>query len=794
MKETPYLPDFTKVSELLQGFYLSTGLAVSILDLEGNVLALSDWQKICKNFHRVNPDSCKRCLESDTILASKIKDGEKYHLYKCLNGLVDVVVPIEINDIHIANLYSGQFLFEEPDRDFFIKQAETFGFEKKKYLQALDQVPIVSKEKAKDAMTFLSNLILQTSEMTMQIIEHEKQHDRNIDLLSKTAMQFVEFPQNRNIYDFIGEQISEFVGKDAYIVVNSVDQNTGISTIQSIPGMEKIAGKITKFLGRHPIGMQFDLEDDKVHYQDGKVHVYDEGLYGILLKALPKTVCKSFEKLANIKKIFICDLAKKEHFLGSVIIFQKANVRELKNQQLIETFIKQASIAVLKRQAEEALKESEEKYRLMAENSSECLWSMDNQLHFTYLSPAIEQMTGFKPEEWEGTFLGSHFTKKEVDRVAAIAKEHIKNCKISKHRSFESKMITKTNEELNVEISSTALLNQNGDFIGMQGITRDITQRKQAEEKLQFQADFIDNLIENSALSTWISDTEGIAVRANPACLDFFGATKEEVIGKYNLFKDEVLINQGLRPKLNKVYEKGEVIDIIIDYNFDEVEHVSAKNATHKIIKSVFTPIFDKNNKLINVICQSIDLTEIKKAEEALKESEGKFRSIFENKGTATGLFGEDGIIQDCNNKFVEMSGFKKTEIIGKMKWSDYVVKEDLERMQKYNSKRLNQGEPPPTQYECGITSRNNQIVHVIVNISTMGSLRIASLIDISERKKAENELAEHREKLENLVEERTKELQKKNKELERFNKLFVGREFRIKELRDKITAMEKGK
>jgi len=116
-------------------------------------------------------------------------------------------------------------------------------------------------------------------------------------------------------------------------------------------------------------------------------------------------------------------------------------------------------------------------------------------------------------------------------------------------------------------------------------IVYDITKIKQAEEELQVQSKFIDDLIESSALSTWISDKNGIAIRANHACLDFFGATTEEVVGKYNLFKDEVLIKQGLIPVIKKVFEEGEVVNIISDYNFGNVGHINVKNATHKVIK-----------------------------------------------------------------------------------------------------------------------------------------------------------------------------------------------------------------
>jgi PAS domain S-box-containing protein len=147
----------------------------------------------------------------------------------------------------------------------------------------------------------------------------------------------------------------------------------------------------------------------------------------------------------------------------------------------------------------------------------------------------------------------------------------------------------------------------------------DITERKKSEEVLLEKTNFINKIIETSSLSTWISDEHGTAIQVNPACLKFFGATETEVIGKYNLLKDEIIEKQGFMPEVKKVFEKGEVVSIVVDYDFGAVEHVDIKNATHKILNSIFTPILDTNNKVTNVIVQSIDLTERIQAEKELR-------------------------------------------------------------------------------------------------------------------------------------------------------------------------------
>ncbi|PKL29339.1 MAG: hypothetical protein CVV46_01115 [Spirochaetae bacterium HGW-Spirochaetae-2] len=169
--------DFERVNALLEGFNQSTGFVTAILDLEGNILSKSGWRRICTKFHRVNCETNRQCIESDTVLSQKMSEGEKYHFYTCLNGLVDVAVPIVIQSVHVANLFSGQFFFETPDVEYFKAQAARFGFEPDAYLAALREVPVVSQEKVRTVMDFLLDMTQLISEMTLQRIEQSELND-----------------------------------------------------------------------------------------------------------------------------------------------------------------------------------------------------------------------------------------------------------------------------------------------------------------------------------------------------------------------------------------------------------------------------------------------------------------------------------------------------------------------------------------------------------------------------------------------------------------------------------------
>ena len=152
------LLDIAAFQDLSDSYAQISGLAIAILDLQGNILIHSGWQEICTDHHRKHPTTASRCLESDTELAGMLTQGQKFNMYQCKNGLIDVATPIFIENVHLGNLFAGQFLLQKPDIAFFSRQAEEYGFDKNHYLEALAQVPILSKDEINKTLAYLSNL------------------------------------------------------------------------------------------------------------------------------------------------------------------------------------------------------------------------------------------------------------------------------------------------------------------------------------------------------------------------------------------------------------------------------------------------------------------------------------------------------------------------------------------------------------------------------------------------------------------------------------------------------------
>lgn len=164
------LLDQDRMQQLLDTYCDAVGISSAIIDLEGKVFVGARWQRICTDFHRVNAQTCARCIESDTVLAGQLTEGEGFSLYRCRNGLTDVASPIIIEGRHVANVFVGQFLPEPADEEFFRAQAREFGFDEAAYIEALSHVPVVSKQELPAILSYLTTCARLLAEMGLERI------------------------------------------------------------------------------------------------------------------------------------------------------------------------------------------------------------------------------------------------------------------------------------------------------------------------------------------------------------------------------------------------------------------------------------------------------------------------------------------------------------------------------------------------------------------------------------------------------------------------------------------------
>lgn len=567
--------DFEKINLLLEGFNKSTGFATAILDLEGNVLSKSGWRNICTDFHRVHPEASKSCIESDTRLASQMKAGEKFHWYKCLNGLIDVAVPIIINNEHVANLFTGQFFFEEPDRGFFIKQAEKYGFDTKKYLDALDQIPVVSEEKVKIVTDFLLSMTLHISYMTLQKIEQAKL----IDALKESQEHLsIVFNNTRDL-----QLLAKYEGPKNFSVVE-VNQSY-IKTFKQY-GLNLTADDLIGYSVAHVITEVLGLDENVMHYA---LSNYQQAI-------------DSGERVKYDESIDV--LGKPYHSKISLSPIQGTS-----DDQKYVVFISHDVTA--EQEALLALQKSEENFRSLVDNTPDFIYSFDRQSRHTAVNKSVCDTLGLPEDQIVG--------KNHAD--LGFPEEVVKEWQELHQKVFttKEKVETETSTEMpdgkvyTYWIDLVPVFDENGEVISIRGTSRDITDRKEAEKALRESEERYHLLFENSLNAVLLTAPDGKILHANPAACGMFGRSQEDIVaqGRTGIVdRTDPRLPAALEERKRTGKFEGELSFIRADGSKFEGE----------ISTSVFR---DKDgNERTSMIIR--DITERKKAELALRDKDEK--------------------------------------------------------------------------------------------------------------------------------------------------------------------------
>ena len=203
------------IQSLMDDFYDLTQIGIGIVDLHGTVLIATGWQDICTQFHRVHPETKQNCRASDAALTQDILPGEiRYH--KCQNHMWDLATPIYIGEKHMANIFLGQFFYddEEVDREIFVRQAEEYGFDSGAYLAALDRVPRWSHEKVKTAIRFYQKLARIISDLSYSnlklatLVEHHNQTEAQLAFSEEKYRSYIDIaPEGVFVTDAYGRYL-----------------------------------------------------------------------------------------------------------------------------------------------------------------------------------------------------------------------------------------------------------------------------------------------------------------------------------------------------------------------------------------------------------------------------------------------------------------------------------------------------------------------------------------------------------------------------------------------------------
>ncbi len=406
-----------------------------------------------------------------------------------------------------------------------------------------------------------------------------------------------------------------------------------------------------------------------------------------------------------------------------------------------------------RRQAEEAFRDSESKYRLLAENVSDVIWSLNMKTMKAFFSPSITRLLGYTVEEAQSLKMSEVISPTSYPKAMRAftnppQAEEGGSAAVSSAQ-LEIELIRKDGAFVWVDISETMLLDADGKPEEVFGVMRDVNERKKAEEALRSSEEYFRALIENAWDAIVIIDARGTLLYESPSSVRITGWQPQEVVGR-SVGK---FIHPDHLPVLVAQYEKftsehGSSITVDAAFKHKDGHYIECECTLHNLLH---------DPKINGVVANYRDITDRRRAEEAIRTSEERFRNLVE--ATSDWVWETDprGMYTYVSPKVREVMGYEVGEIIGKSIF-DYMPAKESSRFAATFQSAAAKSEP----FSFVENSRLHKDGRVVVMetsgvpfFSEDGSLLGYRGIgrDITNRKKVERDLENSLKKVEKTME-----------------------------------------
>ncbi|MCJ2165198.1 PAS domain S-box protein [Pseudodesulfovibrio sp. S3] len=455
-----------------------------------------------------------------------------------------------------------------------------------------------------------------------------------------------------------------------------------------------------------------------------------------------------------------------------------------------------ATDVTARKHAEELLRASEEKYRFLTENITDIIWTMDDDYKLTYATPSIVDILEYSFEELQDIPLTKILTPgsaKAMERAKEQRRKAEARGEFGLINQVEMEFLLKNGETLWVDTVIKRLFDAKGQPNGYQGVSRDITQRRETRIAMAKSEARFRTLFEDSPISLWEEDLSRLktyfdelkaggvtdfrqffydnpdrlaycatlvtVVDVNKATLDLLGASsKEDLLG--NL--EKVLTDSSMAAFTEEMI-------LLASGGCEycgEITNRTLHGETIWVMVHFFVPDEFKDT-LSRVIVSLLNVTPRKRAEQALMDSEERYRVLAENSQEGV-VVQQDGKPIYINESMVEIVGYSLNEL-KEMHLPELVHPQDRESFN-YQLAGLTAGEEKEAFASFRIITRHEQVRWVMLNVKPImwegREAKMAILTDVTHHKALEAELLTAHGQMEDRVKKRTTELSEANTQL----------------------------
>ncbi len=391
-----------------------------------------------------------------------------------------------------------------------------------------------------------------------------------------------------------------------------------------------------------------------------------------------------------------------------------------------------------RKRAEEALRVSEARYRAIVDSQTELITRFTPDYVLTFANEALLRYSGLKREDLVG--------HNALEFLTPDQHEEFKNCsatlgKDSPPASIENYTMTPEGELRWQQWVNTAIVDRDGHLVEIQSVGRDITGRKRAEEALRASEERYRAVFEQSGVGMTHVGKDGHFLRVNQKYCKITGYSSEE-LAAMSIADVTYPPDVAEETLLVKRLIAGEITA------FSREKRYVKKDSAIVWVNLTVTPIY-KNGTLDYLTGVSEDITERREAEDALRESEEKFRVLAESSSAMFWLYQGERFVY-VNGAGERLTGFTVDELL-RMRFWDVVHPDDRDIVRDRGLARQ-RGEPVPGKYEIKLLTRGGETRFVELTAGRImyrgAPAGVATFFDITERKRAEEALKFERSQL----------------------------------------------
>ena len=326
------------------------------------------------------------------------------------------------------------------------------------------------------------------------------------------------------------------------------------------------------------------------------------------------------------------------------------------------------------RESDERLRQSEGQLRFLTEHMADILWTMDLQFHTTFVTPSITRVLGFTPEERRLQSLQEMVAPESAGRILAELQRQLQfelsgSAECDRTLTIDVEYFRKDGSTVWMETLIQAVRDDAGTLSGMVGVSRDITERRRATEALRESEEKYRTLFEQSVDAINIVGVDGRVIEANPAWFRLFGYTPEDM-SSYSA-RDAYIEPEGRARFLEKIALQDSV---------EDETQFRRKDGTifdcHRIVIVRRAP----DGTVVGFQTVFHDVTETRRAERALRESEDRYRTLMTNLNDVVYELDADGRFTFVGPQTLEVTGYTPEDVTGRP-FSDFLHPEDLPRI-----------------------------------------------------------------------------------------------------------------